>query len=668
MKRIHALLALALLLPVSPPAALKARAGEPPWRPITPEELGQKTPVVEQDADAEVLFWDVRVYDEAVGDSPRTVLENYVRVKIYTERGKESQSQIDIAYLGKNKIDRIMGRTIKPDGTIVELDQKAVFDRTIAKAGRTKVNAKSFAMPTVEPGAIIEYKWREIKNNQLANYVRLPLSRDIPVQNVTYHIKPLSIPGFNYGMRAPAFHAQTTPFVKESTGFYMTSMSKVPAFREEPNMPPEDQVRPWVLLYYSSETKVDVEGFWRDFGKRAYETTKGLLKVNDELKKAAATIVGDATTPDAKLERLYEYCRTQIKNVSDDASGISDEERGKMKENKNPIDTYKRGMGTSGDVFYLFGALATAAGFDARAAFLGDRSDMFFDKNFPDTYFLNMVVMAVKVGDQWRFADPSDTYVPYGMLRWEAEGERALVTDPTAPMWVETPMTPPDRSILKRTATLRLGEDGALEGDVRIEYSGQPSALRKEYNDEDSPTERETTLRDEIKESMSTAEVSDVKIENVTDPVKPFTYSFHVRVPGYAQKTGKRLFLQPAFFRYGANPRFAASERRYDVYFSYPWLEQDEVTIELPKGFALDSPDAPVPVKAGEIAAQDIQLSMKGESTLLCKRTMWFGGQGKIYFPVTTYPSLKGLFDQFHKNDTHTITLKQAAAAAAAGN
>ena len=54
-----------------------------------------------------------------------------------------------------------------------------------------------------------------------------------------------------------------------------------------------------------------------------------------------------------------------------------------------------------------------------------------------------------------------------------------------------------------------------------------------------------------IKAQMSTAELSDIRIENVTDPVKPFIYAFHVKVPGYAQRTGKRLFLQPAFFQRG---------------------------------------------------------------------------------------------------------------------
>ena len=55
----------------------------------------------------------------------------------------------------------------------------------------------------------------------------------------------------------------------------------------------------------------------------------------------------------------------------------------------------------------------------------------------------------------------------------------------------------------------------------------------------------------EVKELMSAAELADIKIENVTDDAKPLLYKFHVRVPGYAQRTGKRIFIQPAFFQRG---------------------------------------------------------------------------------------------------------------------
>ena len=69
---------------------------------------------------------------------------------------------------------------------------------------------------------------------------------------------------------------------------------------------------------------------------------------------------------------------------------------------------------------------------------------------------------------------------------------------------------------------MQLLEDGTLEGDVTIEYTGHLAFDRKEYDDDDSPAQREETLRDAVKGRMSTAEVSNIKIENVTDPIKPY--------------------------------------------------------------------------------------------------------------------------------------------------
>ncbi|HYX41819.1 MAG TPA: hypothetical protein VE821_08985, partial [Pyrinomonadaceae bacterium] len=190
---------------------------------------------------------------------------------------------------------------------------------------------------------------------------------------------------------------------------------------------------------------------------------------------------------------------------------------------------------------------------------------------------------------------------------------------------------------------------------------------RKERNDDDSPTQREENLRNLVKAQMSTAEISDIKIENVQDPNKPFTYSYHVRVPGYAQRTGKRLFLQPAFFERGHNSLFTAATRKQMIYFSYPWAEQDEVLIELPTGFALDNADAPQPFTAGEIGKYDVHIGVtKDNRTLVYRRSFFFGGQDTILFPVNSYEQLKQVFDELHKRDEHTITLKQAVATAAA--
>ena len=391
------------------------------WKPIDPADLALKVPKVEKDTDAEALFWEVRVGDEVEGGTPRTVFQHYVRIKIFTERGRESQSKIDIPFLDDWRIQDIAARTIKPDGTILEIKKEDILERTIIKEGRTKIKAKSFAMPGVEPGALIEYRWKEVRRDSLANYIRLHFQRDVPVQVVKYSLKPLSVPGFDFGMRAMTFQGEPSPFVKEKDGYYSTTMTNVPAFREEPRMPPEDSVRPWMLVYYSEDRKLTPEKFWKEFGKERFDGAKSRMKVSDEVKQAATTAIGDATTPEQKIERLFEFCRSKIKNINDDASGLTSEERAKLKENKTPADTLKRAMGTGTDIDMLFAAMAIAAGFDARVANLSDRSDTFFDKSFPDDYFIQTYDIAVRVGDEWRFYDPASTYVPFGMLRWQEE-------------------------------------------------------------------------------------------------------------------------------------------------------------------------------------------------------------------------------------------------------
>jgi hypothetical protein len=268
--------------------------------------------------------------------------------------------------------------------------------------------------------------------------------------------------------------------------------------------------------------------------------------------------------------------------------------------------------------------------------------------------------IAIKVGEQWRFFDPGSAYVPFDMLRWQEEGLQAIICDSKEPTFVKTPLSAPEKTLQKRTATLSLSEDGTLEGDVRMEYTGQFAIEKKEQNDDDSQEEREKSLRDMIQARMSTAEVTDIKIENVTDPIKPFVYSYHVRVPGYAQRTGKRLFVQPAFFQRGMGALFPTAARKMPVYFHYPWMEDDTLKIKLPGGYKLDSADSPGPFTADTIAKYDVKIYVVSkDDELVYKRTFSFNG---LLFPQESYSGLKRIFDVLHERDNHTITLKQAAA------
>src|SRR5713226_10018856 len=355
-----------LVLAATRVGGLSASAGGEEWRPVEPAELALKKPLVDPDADAEAIFWDIRVDD---GGESNLVLSHYIRIKIFTERGREQESKIDIPFFSGTKIKDVAARTIKPDGSIVELAKEEVVEKTVVKVGGLKLRTKSFAFPAIEPGAIIEYKWKEVIADSSANNMRLDFQREIPIESITYHIKPSSRSSGSFDVRP--FNMPRPEFQKEKNGFQFTTVTKMPAFREEPLMPPEDNVRSWAMIKYQN-----LFSLLAGYQVAAYELNRmsqPYLKVDDEIKSKSAEIVAGANTPEEKLGKIFAFCRANIKNTSDKSSGYTREEIRKLKENKKSADTLHRGVGPAIDIDLLFAALANAAGFDAHLALAPDR-------------------------------------------------------------------------------------------------------------------------------------------------------------------------------------------------------------------------------------------------------------------------------------------------------
>jgi hypothetical protein len=212
---------------------------------------------------------------------------------------------------------------------------------------------------------------------------------------------------------------------------------------------------------------------------------------------------------------------------------------------------------------------------------------------------------------------------------------------------------------------LRLLDDGTLEGDVQVEYTGHFAVTEKEYHDGLTVAEQEKDVTETVTSRLSTAQISNIKLENVKDMVKPLTVRYQIKVPQYAQRTGRRLFFQPGFFEQGEAQTFSSSTRKYPIYFEHAWSEQDDITIELPAGYDLENPEVPNGVNAGELASLQIRMSLPTPRTLHYERKLSFGGgRRSTLFPASEYNNLKQLFDGFYERDSFALTLREASASA----
>jgi hypothetical protein len=379
----------------------------PIWRPVSQAELDMKTPKVEPDADAEAIFWEVRLDDKKLN---KLSYRHYVRVKIFTERGRERFAKMDIPFMKGKKVEDVAARVIKPDGTIIELKQTDIFEREIAKAGKVRVQAKSFAVPGIEPGVIVEYQYSEIIKGDSAAGERLIFQRDIPMQKVTYSVRP-------YGNSRLAFNSYNMPdtkFVEGKDKFQTATLINVPAYKEEPYMPPDDEVRKWVYLQY--------QGFgtffqWGMIGMRWQPLVAAMNKPKKDIKGKAVELTAGALTDEEKVRRIYEFVQQRMKNLAFDRN-MTDEQKEDLNID-SAGDVLKTGIGNSFHLDYLFASLVRAAGLDVAILLASDRSDNFFSPDkYPFANFVQMSGIGVKIGTEWKYFDPCAPYMPFATLPW----------------------------------------------------------------------------------------------------------------------------------------------------------------------------------------------------------------------------------------------------------
>jgi hypothetical protein len=649
------------------PSSAQMRAVNISWLPLTEAERSLKSPAVEKDAGVEALFWRVHVIDEFKGQDLQRVLYHYVRLKVFDEKGKEKAAAIEIPFGEKTSIVDLSGRTIKADGTEIALKKDSVFERDLIKGAGRRRRVKSFAMPGVEPGAIIEYRWKEVRSDPSLVYIRLQFQREYPVQKVTYFLRPLSsdVSG-GYKMGLWPLNCNPTRLKLEDDGFSSTTLENVPAFREEPMMPGEADVRPWALVFYHDGKQREPVKYWNDVGKEIYRNVRPAMKLNDAIKQAALQATQGIAKDEEKVLALIRYLRKNLRDLF--GPQVTEAERARLLKQmpdhrpRTSVEVFKSGIGTSDELNMLFAAMASHVGLDARPALVGDRGDFTFVPELPERYFLSSVDMAVNIGGKWRLYDVTARLLPSNMLSWREEGMNALISDAKNPVFVPFPSSPPEASTGVRHAKLALSEDGAIEGDVDQEFTGHMAYdLRSDMWDENE-ARRVEQLKEEIAKTFADSEVSAIHIENADETESPLKIRYHIRVRGYAQRTGKRLLLQPLFFQHGVAPVFASAERKYPISFPYAWKESDEVTITVPDGFSLDNADNPGSLNFGRPGSYELAMGVRNGRELFCSRSLTFGNNGLLNFTVASYSQLKAVFDEIHRRDNHTLSLRQGGA------
>ncbi len=624
------------------------------WRPVSPQELKMKAADIgDPEADAAILFREGELNDN---NAEGTGLKVYIRIKIFNERGRR-YADVQLPYrLEQGRITDVHARTIRPDGTPVEVEDRDIFDKLLVKTSHGVWRAKVFSMPAVEAGSIIEYRYRQTYP-QGFRYFALDLQSELFTKQLHYQIQPQTTSRLD--VRWVSFNAPDAKrFAPVWDGTYDIKANDIPAFKREPLMPPDLAVKIWGWIYYSDEIEINPDKYWRNYSRRMYDRTGYETKPTGAIRRVVESITLSNESPQQKLARIYGYVQTEIHNISFNRErGAEGEADSELKRNGTADQTIRRRNGTSREINRLFIAMLKAAGLDARVAELTTRDENFFHRSFPDAFQFNSEVTAVVARDgSTQFYDPGTPYCPPGMLSWEKEGVSALVYDKRETRFLETPVTDAARSGEERKLAIATFADGRVNARVEAKLTGQ-RALEFRNNLVGLPPDEQRKLALNATRNLlpqATIDESSTTISNLTSATAPVELTYNFTVPQFITRAGSRLLLRPLLLTHRDESLTAAPRRSNMMYFQYPWSESERVIIEPPAGYAIEQLPEPVNIDIG--AARYQATFTRDERRIIYERRLMVNA---ITFTVDQYQTVKAFFDRVHQADSAVISLKQ---------
>ena len=659
------LVALAVFLSVSSASAAD-------WPPISPEEIKMTDIDQQKGAPAVILL------HEELADDPNNYHSVYMRIKVLTETGRK-YADVEIPYSRRNfTVGGVSGRTVHADGSTVNFDGH-IFDKVVvkgkeARGRKVSIQVKSFTLPDVQVGSIIDYRYSLRYDDHSFYAPEWIVQEDLFQKKATFKFVPydgrLQLAHDRVGQGAawttflpngakPQLHESpraTFATKHQASAFVDLQMADVPPIVEEPFMPPPDMMRYRVNFYYMIDPKP--EDFWREEGKYWNKEVDKFLGRKAGIEEAVARIVSPNDTPEQKIRKIYAFV-AQLENQTYRPKREEQEEHALgIKPNEGADDVLRQHSGRHDDLNRLFVAMVRAVGTPAWMMWVASRNHVFFQSEYMSTSQLAAEIAIVQLAGKDVFLDPGTKFCPYGLLDWRYSGTRGVRQSPgKGTEFADTPVPEYNQAMIQRLARLQLTEDGKVEGTVKVGFYGLEAMERRQEANRTDAEGSKKLLEDEIKRWLpGNSEVTLAGMPNWNDTETHLAAEFNISSP-LAVSAGRRWLIAAHVFQVNDKPVFSATKRANPIYFWYPTREIDEVHLTLPSGLEVESLPPSDAVKL-EYALFKSSQKQESANSIVVRRDLVMAG---VAFPVTVYPELKAFYDKVRAGDDQQVVVKASA-------
>jgi hypothetical protein len=436
-----------------------------------------------------------------------------------------------------------------------------------------------------------------------------------------------------------------------SKGRLVLEAHDLPAVLPEELAPPVELLEQHVDVIYSdldmaAKSANDPTAFWNEYGKAFWRVVDDFIGSNRTWTKVVGEIVQPGDSQEVRLRKIY--ARVQRLRHVPAGGEWTDEE---IKENKaHPIrratDVWSQQRGNSAQLNWLFLGLLRAADVPADLLVAPRRDTQFFNVKLMNPRDLLTPIITVKLDGKDVFLDPGTRHLPFGALQWVNTGQDALLAGRDGGRFVPIPAGGIEDARIERHAVLKYSSDNVLQGTVEVSYSGREALWRRARERGEDAAARRTFLENELVSAIPVA--CTVKLLNEPDwegPDAPLVAKLSVSVSGWTQPAGSRTLFPVGLLSNGQRKIFLTSHRTQPIYFRYPYVVQDDVQVQLPEGWQVQS--VPKATDTGKVLRYQASASAEAGSLHLTRQL----SVGALWLGVNTYSTVKTFFDSVRAAD-----------------
>jgi hypothetical protein len=207
-------------------------------------------------------------------------------------------------------------------------------------------------------------------------------------------------------------------------------------------------------------------------------------------------------------------------------------------------------------------------------------------------------IVTAKTGKRYLIFDPTNQYVPIGLLPTYLQGGYGLLVAGADSEAIALPVLKPDADTVNRTATFTLDTDGSLTGNVTVKRLGASSDDLRHSFTMSSDKEKRQSLEDSLRSDFSSFQVDKEEIENTRDLDQALTLRYDFTASSYAKNAGDLLLVRPRVLSTDAL-HISDPTRKFPVEFASTGEWRDSFDVKIPAGYTVDELPDPVNVDAG---------------------------------------------------------------------